>query len=189
MTKRIIIIHGWEGGPDKDWMPWANNKLTELGYQVIIPEMPDTNHPKIEPWVKKVAETVGKPDENTILIGHSIGCQTILRYLQTLPEGQKFDKVIFIAGWVSLTPLSLRTLKDRVIVKPWYDTPVDFKRAKTHANSFIAVFSDNDPNVPFGENSKTYKEKIGAKIILQKGMGHFSEDAGVTKLPVLLKLI
>ncbi len=189
MTKRVIIIHGWEGGPDKDWMPWANKELTKLGYQVIIPEMPDTNHPKIGPWVEKVAETVGKPDEDTILVGHSIGCQTILRYLQTLHKGQMFDKVIFIASWVSLTPLSLRTKEEREIVKPWYDTPIDFAKAKTHANSFTAVFSDNDQYVPLQENRKVVEKNLGARIIIEKGMGHFSEDAGVTKLPVLLKLI
>lgn len=104
-------------------------------------------------------------------------------------ENKWGDKVIFIASWVSLTPLSLRTPREREIVKPWYDSPIDFVKAKTHANSFTAVFSDNDPYVTFGENSKIYREKMGAKIILQKGMGHFSEDTGVTKLPVLLKLI
>lgn len=189
MKKRIIIIHGWEGGPDKDWLPWAKKELKKLGYEVIIPAMPDTNHPRIVTWVPYVAKVVGEPRKSDILIGHSIGCQTIVRYLETLNEGQKVDKVILVASWISLTPLALRAPEDRVIVKPWYDTPIDFDKVKLKAKSFTAIFSDNDPYVPYQENSKTYREKLRAKIILQKGKGHFNEEAGVTKLPILLELL
>lgn len=189
MKKRIIIVHGWEGSPKNDWMPWAKNELEREGYEVIVPAMPDSSHPRIEVWIPFVAKVVGEPRVSDILIGHSIGCQTIVRYLETLKTGQKVDKVILVASWISLTPLALRTPEDRVIVKPWFNTPIDFSKVKVKANSFAALFSDNDPYVPFEENSKTYKEKLGAKVILQKGKGHFNEEAGVTELPILLELV
>ena len=55
--------------------------------------------------------------------------------------------------------------------------------------SWIAVFSDDDPVVPYEENAEIFKENLGVKIILEKGMGHFSQGEGVTKLPLLLELI
>lgn len=188
MTKRIFVVHGWEGGPDNDWMPWAKRELSKKGYEVHLLSMPTPEYPRIDIWVGYLKKEI-EPGEGNILIGHSIGCQTILRYLATLPEDQKFDKVIFVAGWVSLTSLALRTPEEQEIVKPWYETPIDFDKARLHTNRFMAVFSDNDPYVPYEENAKAYQEKLGAEIILQKGMGHFNEEAGVTRLPVLLELL
>lgn len=187
--KEIYIVHGWEGSPRNDWMPWAKKELTKLSYEVHIPEMPDTSHPKISTWVAFLKKVIKNPNKKTILIGHSIGCQTILRYLETLPENQKVDKVILVAGWITLTPMTTRTKEEQEIVKPWFETPIDLKKVKQQANSFIAIFSDNDPYVPYKENSKTYHEELDAKIILQKDQGHFSEDAEITKLPILLELL
>lgn len=185
-NKRIFVVHRWEGGPDKDWLPWVKRELSGKSYEVNLLSMPDPDYPKINIWVEYLRKEVGKPDENTILVGHSIGCQTILRYLETLPEDKKLDKVIFVAGWVSLTPLALRTTEEREIVKPWHETPIDFDKARLHANRFIAIFSDDDPYMPYEENAKTYKEGLGAEIILQKGMGHFTGDTGITELPIVL---
>lgn len=188
-SKEVYIIHGWDGSPRNDWMPWARKEMTKLGYEVHIPEMPDTSHPKIETWVPFLKKVIKNPGRKTILIGHSIGCQTILRYLETLDENQKVNKVILVAGWISLTPMATRTEEERKIVKPWFETPIDLKKVKQQAHSFIAIFSDNDPYVPYRENSKIYREKLGAKIILQKGQRHFNEDTRVTKLPILLELL
>lgn len=186
---RIFIIHGWGGSPQGDWMPWAKKALEEKGFEVHVPEMLDTEHPKIKPWIDKLQETIGEIKPDDIFIGHSIGCQTVLRYLQTLPENTKVGKVILIAGWVSLTPFATREPEDKLIVKPWFETPINYLKVKNSARKFIAVFSDNDPMVPYEENAKTYKEKLGAEIILKKGMGHFSQDEGVKEIPFLLELI
>ena len=189
MAKRVFIVHGWDGSPERDWMPWAKKVLEEKGFEVHIPSMPDPSRPKIETWVPYLAKKIGEPDSQTILIGHSIGCQTILRYLQTIPTNEKFQKVILIAGWVSLTPIAVRKPEDQRVVKPWFEIPIDYEKVKSSAKKFVAVFSDDDPLVPYKENSKTYKERLGAKIILKRGMGHFSQGEGVTKLPFLLDLI
>lgn len=189
MNKRVFIVHGWDGSPQNDWMPWAKKTFEKKGFNVHVPAMPDSPNPKIETWVPFLAKKVGEPDGNTILIGHSIGAQTILRYLETLPEKKKIDKVIFIAGWQTLTPEATPTKEDIEIARTWVETPINFEYVKGKANSFICVFSDNDPDVPYEENAKIYKEKLKAKIILVKNKGHFSQDAGVTKLPLLLELI
>jgi predicted alpha/beta hydrolase family esterase len=183
--KKVIMVHGWDGNPKNSWFPWLRKKLEEKRFEVIIPAMPDSENPKIEPWVSKLNEVAGKIDEDTFLIGHSIGCQTIMRYLQDQPEGSRVGGIIFVAGFFNLEKDIFETKEEEEIAKPWLETPIDAEKIKQMANNIIAIFSDNDPDVALSE-SEVFKEKLGAKIIIEKGKGHFSDDAGIKELPVVL---
>ena len=158
MAKRVFIVHGWDGYPEEGWFPWLKKELEAKGFEVHIPAMPDTSNPKIETWVPHLANLVGTPDKDTYFIGHSIGCQTILRYLQTIDE--QVGGVIFVAGWVSLTPIATRDPEDRAVVEPWFNEPLYFDKIRKTTNKFVAFFSDNDSLVPQEENVETYKKEL-----------------------------
>lgn len=100
--KNIYLIHGWGGNPNEPMLVWLKIELEKVGHKVVVPEMPDTEHPVIEKWVGKLNESVKQINENTILIGHSIGCQAILRYLAGLSDNSKIDKIILIAPWIGV---------------------------------------------------------------------------------------
>ncbi|HTK03751.1 MAG TPA: alpha/beta fold hydrolase [Alphaproteobacteria bacterium] len=187
--QRVILIHGWGGSPNKDWFPWAKKNLEENGFEVFVPEMPDTNYPKIVPWVEKIKETVGELKPSDIFVGHSIGCQAIERYLQTLPDNTKLNKVILIAPWIVLTEETFTEMgEDRNVIQEWYDEPINYEKIKNMAE-WTAVFSDNDPFVNYEDNYKIYKEKLDAEIILKKNQEHFSSEGGVNEIPFLLNLL
>lgn len=188
-TRRVFIIHGWGLSSDSAWIPWAKRKLESGGFRVYTPDMPDSGHPKIKAWVSSLAKIIDCPDSDTILVGHSIGGQTILRYLANLSLDLRVGPVIFIAPWLTLKPAATPTKEDQKIARPWLTTPIDFFRVKPQASSFTAIFSDNDPYVSYEENSVAFKRHLGAKAILVKGQGHFDDDSGVTQLPVLLGVI
>ncbi len=73
----------------KDWILWLWKSLKDRGFVVKAPAMPEPDEPTIENWVHFLKTFVGEADEDTYFVGHSIGCQTILRYLETLPEGTR----------------------------------------------------------------------------------------------------
>ncbi len=148
--------------------------------------MPESSEPKIETWVAHLAKVVGEVDENTFLIGHSIGCQTILRFLESLPIDKKVGGSIFVAGWVTL--MNLRTDEEKEIARPWLETPIDFEKVKQHTKKFLAIFSDDDDCVPLN-NQKMFEQKLGARTILEHNRGHFSGGDGVTELPSVLEAI
>lgn len=143
--ERVFLIHGWTGRPNRDFFPWAKDKLQEEGYEVFVPELPDPDYPKIKPWVEKIGEVVGKPHITDIFIGHSLGCKGVLHYLQTLPEETKIKKVILIAGFEKLKDAAFEVLEDWDIFKPWEKALIDYGKIKKMTSSYIALFSDNDP--------------------------------------------
>lgn len=189
MKNRIFLIHGWGGNPNIDWFPWAKKELEQKGYEVIVPEMPDPDYPKIEPWVSKLKEVVGEIRKDDIFVGHSIGCQTVERYLQTLSKNTKLDKVVLIAPWVTLTKRTFEEMgENEEVVKDWYSEPIDYEKIRNMAK-WTAVLSDDDPFVNYEDNYKVYKDKLNAEIILKNKQGHFAQEQGITEIPFLLELI
>lgn len=181
--KRVFIIHGWGGYPEEGWFPWLRRELENKGFDVHVPKMPSPEEPKIDPWVSHLSRAVRSPDEQTYFVGHSIGCQTILRYLEGLPVGVKVGGAVFVGGWFVLS--DLETEEEKVIGKPWVETPIDFNKVKSHTENFRAIFSDNDYVIPI-ENKGMFEERLGAKTILEHNKGHFTGSDGVTELPSAL---
>lgn len=182
-NKTAIIIHGWDGNPNVGWFVWLEDELKKKGYKVIKPLMPDPANPKIKPWVNKLKTLV--KDKDALLIGHSIGCQTILRYLET--SKLKAGKVILVAPWLTLLDAAIDETESYEIAKPWLETPIDFAKVKQNMKSSTAILSDNDPFVSI-KNADEFRKRLGSKIIIEKNKGHF-EEGKTEKIPVMLKLL
>lgn len=176
--KRAVIVHCWEGYPEYCWYPQTKKELEKLGFQVQVPEMPKTELPKLQRWLPKLIKTIGTPDENLYLIGHSSGVITIIRYLEKLSDGQKIGGAVFVAGFTD--DLGYKELSN------FFRTKINFIKIKNKAKRYIAIHSDNDPYVPL-KHGQIFKEKLGAKLIVKKNMGHFSgvvdNEESCTSLP------
>ena len=186
MNKRAFIIHGWDGYPDEGLFPWLKTELEKNGFQVHVPAMPEPAEPKIEAWVSHLSKIVGEVDANTYFVGHSIGCQTILRYLESLPADKKVGGAIFVAGWFTL--MNSETEEEKRIGKPWLETPIDFEKVKQHTKKFFAVFSDDDEVVSIS-NKEMFEQKLGAQTAIEHNKGHFSGSDGVKEIPIVLEKI
>ena len=178
MTKRVFIIHGWEGHPEEGWIPWLKKELEKKNYEAVAPEMPETNFPKLSGWLPKLKQVAGNPDENTCLVGHSLGCITILRYLESLKENEVIGGAVLIAGFTD--DLGHKEISN------FFETPINFEEIKKHCKKFIAIHSDNDPHVAL-KYGDIFKEKLGAEVIVKHNMKHFSGEDGITELPIALE--
>jgi predicted alpha/beta hydrolase family esterase len=184
--KRIIMIHRWAGGPDDDWRPWLKSEFEKRGYEVYVPEMPDTETPVIEKWVGKIAGVVGMPDKDTYFVGHSIGCQAILRYIDSHRFGplEKVGGAVFVAGWFDLE--NMEDEESVAIAKPWIETPINIEKIKTVLPHSALIISDNDPYGCFEENKENFA-KLGAKIVVIPNAGHITAKSGFTELPEVIE--
>lgn len=171
--KRVILIHGWQGQPGNHWKKWFKGTLIGKGIRVIEPVMPNHSN-KPADWINKLAEVVGVPDMDTVLVGHSLGCPTIAGYLMNLSENKKVLGAVFVAGFVTkldnYPDLSLFDFKKEEVEK-----------ARFHCDNFVSIVSDNDSDVP-NEKSIELNTLVDGELIMEHNKGHFCEDDGVMKL-------
>lgn len=186
--KKVFIIHRWGGSPDEPLLRWLKSELEKNGFEVIVPEMPNSEKPDIETWVLKLKEIIEIPDKDTILVGHSVGCQTILRYLEKLDPTSRVGGIVFIAPWLTLS--NLENDEEWRVAGPWLNTPIREGDIIKHIPKITAIFSDNDPYVP-SKNIEMFKEKFNndIEVIVEHKKGHFTADDGVEKLESALDAI
>ena len=183
-VKHVIIIHGWYGSPNEKPMAWLKRELEETGLSVLSPEMPHPQMPTIDDWVSKLKSLISIPSE-TILIGHSIGCQTILRYLEN--EKRKFAGVVLVAPWLKLKSGSMSEVEHK-IAETWEKNRINFSKVKDKSNFFEIFYSVNDNFVSVDDSLKLKKELNAGTVNLGE-KGHLSEDDGIFQWPEVLEVI
>lgn len=163
---RFVIVHGWAASPKLFWFPWLKKELKKLGHEVLDPQMPHPVAPRIDEWVPHLAKVVGVPDKSTIFIGHSVGCQTILRFLETQPPKVRVGPAFLVAPFIELEGI------EKDVARPWLETPMNIEKIKTHLSKVVAIFSDDDPVVPI-HNKEHFSSKFNSRIVELHSLNHF----------------
>ncbi len=184
MHRRVFIVHGWGGTPDAGWFPWLSRDLQARGFAVTTPALPETDSPRIFRWVPALAAAVQQPDNNTYFVGHSMGCQTIARYLETLPAGVTVGGAVFVAGFFKRLSGIGADASEQETDRHWLTAPINLRAVRSHLPRSIAFFSDDDAYVPL-ENRQAFEELLQSEIVVRQGMRHFSGSDGITALPMV----
>jgi predicted alpha/beta hydrolase family esterase len=191
MPARAFIIHGYLGYPGEAWQPWLKAELEKRGIAASLPAMPHPDRPGVGEWIEFISDLVGEPDPRTVLIAHSLGCQAVLRYLETLGEaGKAVGRTVLVAGrfpnGMSVEEADERTGGDAVL-RPWLTIAVDPLKVKAAMGSLTVILSDNDRYIPLDDAKASFPPVLGARFVIEHGKGHFNEDDGMTELPSVLE--
>lgn len=184
--KKVYLVHCWDGNCDDGWYPWLETKLKDDNIEVIRFNMPNTATPKIKEWVETLDKKVDKLDKNTFFVGHSIGCQTIMRYLES-KEITKIGGILFVAPWLKLLPEALEDEESINTARPWIETNIDFEKVKKFTSNINCIFSDDDYFVPL-EQEIEFKNKLDTSNIIVSSKGHISQDDNVYELQEILDI-
>lgn len=179
--KRVIFVpgHAVSSPTEKsDWPKWLAKELENCGFEFIVLAMPNPTYPEIKIWLNYLVEQNFKIDQDTYFVGHSLGCITIARYLEKLPEKSVAGGCVFVAGFCSFPKIP--------ILEDFCSLPLDFSKVKKHAREFVMIISDNDRVIP-KPYSEELAEKVGARIETEHKMGHFV--TGTKKIPSILNSI
>lgn len=175
--KRVISIHGWGGSPDEGWRPWLGKALVKHGIEFINPQMPNTQYPQLSEWLPFLRNIIGRPDTETLLIGHSLGGIMILRYLESLQNDEEVGGVVLVAGFTD--DLGIPELSN------FFATSIDWSKIKTHVEKVVSIESDNDP-YNLAKYNDEFKKHLNSETMLLHDRSHFSGDDGITEFPEAL---
>lgn len=175
-----FIFHGTEGHPQENWFPWMKEELEKLGCKTIVPQFPTPPvvPAKVSEWFDVLSEYEKDIDENTILIGHSLGGIFTLRVLE------KLDHPVKAAVLVG-TPIGVRPILNYDRDESFSGFDFDWEKIRKNAGKFYVYQSDNDPYVGL-ENGKKLAENLGVGLTFVSGAGHFNKKTGYLKFVDLL---
>jgi len=178
----FFIIHGAFGNPQENWFPWLKAQLMKENNKVFVPEFPTPKGQNLESWLKRFEDFEKELNEDSALIGHSIGCAFILNLLENSPK--QIKAAFLVAGFVG----KLGNAKVDEINSTIAEREFDWEKIRQNCRKFVVFQSDNDPYVPL-QKGKELAEKLGAEFILVKGAGHFNKKAGFTQFKRLFEEI
>lgn len=180
-SARLFIIHGYMAAPDHHWFSWLKQQAEQAGISVAIPELPDSQFPDLTRWLDTLEQAIGEPDENTWLVGHSLGCITLINYLTRRYPQAVAGGLILVSGFSE--PVSGLEELD------------EFSRDSFPADSVISrikhravIGSLNDEIVP-AEYSLRLSQQLSAPFYGLPDSGHFLESDGIVALPLVADLL
>jgi predicted alpha/beta hydrolase family esterase len=167
-----LILHGWYCTPQDNWYPWLKEVLESKGYRVEIPVLPtmDTDLPDMQAQLDFTLQHF-PIQEDTILVGHSLGSLLALRIAEKVPV----HKLYLFAGW----DFDDLTVEHQLFWK----TPIEHAKITENVQEIYCLTSDNDPYMTAFTVLQMSK-RLQGKFVLLKGYGHFCKDGD----PAVLEL-
>ncbi len=178
--KNALILHGTGATPDSNWFTWLKDQLEKQGYRVWLPQLPNSDRPNMQTYVKFLLSSDFKFNKDTIIIGHSSGAVATLGLLSKLRTPIKTSYLVSAfkdsLGWDALDDL--------------FTEKIDYKKAGQNAEKIVFLHSDNDPYCPL-EHAKHLLKQVDGELVVIKGQGHFNTENSpkYTKFPELLDIM
>lgn len=181
---KAVILHGTDNDHTGNWFPWLKTELEKIGFEVWVPDLPDSAHPSIEKYNDFLFKS-GWDFNNNLLVGHSSGAVEIMGLLQALPPNQKVDTAILVGSFSEPLNKDESARRSGLFAKPF-----NFELIKSKSKQFIFIHSDNDPYCPL-EQAQYLHKKLGGEFRLIPGQKHFNLEASPSykEFPGLLEII
>jgi predicted alpha/beta hydrolase family esterase len=201
----ILVVHAYGGSPNKFWYPRLQEHVGDLA-EVEVIRMTQPGTPCIAVWLDDLSRRVSKLAAAAAvaalsgqqlllyLVGHSIGCQTIIRFLAQ-PGAREMlccggDSVVADSGPLRLAGCLLVAAWFEVVdpwegMLPWCHTPIDCaaaratlaasaERADGENSPLVVLLSDNDRYTPDTDaNAARWRDCLGASVRVLHGRAHF----------------
>jgi predicted alpha/beta hydrolase family esterase len=184
--RRVLIVPRWGAREQDDWYPWIRAELAGSSSfaPVIVGDMPDPDEPTIAGWRARIAELAGSDVANladTVLVGHSVGCQAVLHFLAGLPDSTRVAGTLCVAGWWSVD-------EPWESIRPWIEDSPDPRRVRASCGELRVLLSDDDPfTADITANARLWQERLGAAVEVVPGAGHFNRPEEPRVLVELLR--
>ena len=174
-TKKVLILHGYEGSDYPHWQDWLAKKLVKLHYEVRFSTLPNKNCPILDEWLSYLEKEL-QAFEPDIVVGHSLGNILWFHALQKL-DVKDIDKLVLVAP--------VRKNCDIKEIKTFFP----YKIPKSlRAKQSLLIVSNNDQYINL-EEANELKKALDINMIVLENAGHINPKSGYTKLDEVLQYI
>lgn len=178
--KTALIIHGIGGHAGIHWQQWLHDELQRQGYTVLMPDLPEPDHPDRQAWLKAITRVLQGVNLNDLtIVGHSLGVTTALDFLEQADS--RVGELVSVSGFAENYGAELNEYF-------LAEKSIDFEKVKAHVNKTVVVYGDDDPYVT-QDALRHVADSLGVEpVIIRKG-GHLNTEAGFTEFPELAGLL
>jgi uncharacterized protein len=203
MSRRLCIVPRWGGTQESEWYPWLRAQDEVLGRfdEIVGPEIAVPGTPTIDAWMASLTAACGTGRDpasaenlaRTWFVGHSVGCQAVLRYLASVPAGVRTAGCVLVAGWWTVD-------EPWESLQPWLYPPgptgvpagvpaLGLDHVRAASRRFLVLISDNDPFTADWQATKAaWQERLGATVRVIPGAKHFNATEAPVVVDALLEL-
>jgi predicted alpha/beta hydrolase family esterase len=179
MSIRIVVAHGFNAHPGKNWFPWLVSQYRPG--VVAVPALPDPTAAQLDAWVATLSDALGTVDDDTIIVGHSLGGITAIRTLERLPRPWSLRGLVLVSGFAEAVPGVAK-------LDHFTAEPVDAGLIVHSVRHRRLLASDNDTEIVPAMTARL-AQLLDAPLLTVPGAAHFSEKTGVVSVPELLPIL
>ncbi len=177
---KAIILHGIGGHAGVHWQGWLHDQLQSEGFEVLMPDLPEPDHPDRKVWLDTIKELLNDVELGDLLIiAHSLGVTSALDFIEQTTGS--------VQGLVSVSGFSDdygAELNSYFLKKK----SVDFLKIRPKLKWSAVFYGDNDPYVT-QEALQNLTKSLEVIPVIIAGGGHLNTEAGFTEFPQLLTII
>lgn len=175
---RVIFLPGNGGCTTQDnWFPSVQKELEGKGVEVVAATFPDPELARASYWLPFIKNEL-KADENSILVGHSLGAIAAMRYA----EDNKILGSVLVGAYH--THLNMETEQK----SGYFDSPWQWDKIKQNQEWTILFASQDDPWIPIEEARHLHKH-LNCEYHEFTDQGHFGGDYYKESFPELATAI
>lgn len=178
--KNAFVIHGAFGNPKENWIPWLKAQLESREYAVSVPVFPTPEGQNYDNWMRTVEPYLKDFNEDTILVGHSIGATFTLCVLERLDV--QIAKTLLVSGFLG----SLENEEFDAVNRTIAERSFDWAAIKQHSKEFCIFHGSDDPYVPLTKAAELGQHLDVVPTVIPNG-GHLNEAAGFREFPKALQ--
>lgn len=176
---RIILIPGYKATPSSNFFPWLNDELRRRGHDVLVADLPNPEAPDRDEWNKALLEQVGAVDNETVILGHSLGGAAALRFLEAAEAFSTPHALVLVA-----TPWMI----NHEMFRGFFMTELDYDVLMWKASKVYVVHAKDDASIPF-DHAEKYARVLHGELIAAETGGHFIGEQYPLLLETVLKAI
>lgn len=173
--RRVLLLHGWQNRrPRGHWQFWLAERLRSAGEQVLYPQLPSPDEPRLDDWIEVLETELAQLGEGErVVICHSLSCLLWAHAVVRLGAHARVDRLLWVAppGPSAFEPA----------IDGFAPRGLDPDAIRASAPLRQLVCGDNDPFCP--ERADLVYGDLGLRPTVLHGVAHLDPDAGYGPWP------